>query len=90
MIKVHSLYSEQTETDLCVKCHTFTLHVHAWEKLNRLCVSISGLKFLFDSPFWGNFGQELFCKSVPTFVISQTKDENSDGINFKTGVGTRC
>ena len=40
MGKVHSLYSEQVETDLCAACHAFTLHVRAWVKLKRLCVLV--------------------------------------------------
>ena len=36
-----------------------------------LCFSL--LKFLLVSLFWGDFGQELFCKLCHTFVISQAK-----------------
>ena len=53
-----------------------------------LCFSLCN--FLLISPFWGDFGQELFCKTCHAFVISQTKGENWDGTDFKMAVGTSC
>ena len=38
--KVRSLNSERVESDPCALCHAFTLHVHGWGKLNRLCVIV--------------------------------------------------
>ena len=56
------------------------------EGLKRLC----GLIKIFLSPFWGDFGQELFRKACHAYVILRTKGENWDGTYFKMGVGTRC
>ena len=84
------LYSEQVETDLCYHVsHAFTFHVRAWWKLKRLCVLVD-LNFSSVLPFWGDFGQELFCKACHPLVISRTKCENWDGTDFKMGIGTRC
>ena len=49
-----------------------------------------GLKFLFVSPFWGDFGQELFCNTCNSFVILRAKGENWDETDFKMEVGTGC
>ena len=48
------------------------------------------IKFLFVSHYWGNFGQELFCKACHVFVITRMKGENWDGTDFKMAVGRRC
>ena len=41
------------------------------------------LKFLFFSPFWGDFWQELFRNVCNSFVIWQTKGENWDQTDLK-------
>ena len=45
--------------------------------------------FVFVSLFWGDFGQELFCKACHLFVVLR-KGETWDGTDIKTGVGTSC
>ena len=67
-----------------VRCTTLdTSRACARETEKALC--FSWLKFLFVSPFSGDFGQELFCKACHAFVISWTKGENWDGTDLRRG-----
>ena len=50
----------------------------------------SWLKVLFLFFFWGDFGQELFCKECHAVVISRTKGEHWNATYFRMRVGTRC
>ena len=66
----------------------FTLHTSLVGVRDKaLCSSL--FKFLFVSPFWGDFGQELFGKACHAFVISRTKGGNWDRADLKMVGGTR-
>ena len=66
--------------------HTSSAYLGETEKASCFLL----IEFLFVSPFWDDFEQELFCKGCHAFVLSRIKGENRDGADFKMGVGTRC
>ena len=72
------MYSKQVETDLCAACQASCACVGETDK--ALC--FSRCNFLFVSPSWGDFGQELFRKACHAFVISRTKGKNWDVTDF--------
>ena len=63
-IKVRSLDSEQVETDFPADGHAFTLHVHAWGKLKRVCVSHDVIFSLFLL-FGTILGKSCFIERAP-------------------------
>ena len=81
--KVRSLYSEQVDTDVCIPCNAFTLHVRTWGKLKGFEFWV--IKFSLFLTFGEILGENCFVKCATHLLFRELKLKIGMGLILRWG-----